>query len=153
MPKWFAFFFFGAFQSRTSKARIKKERNKTVNYIYFRNKIRIQTKKYLNQIKPIINPPSSRGLVFAQTVLVLLWLSLCDCGIGHLDMFYNAKYLSYHGLIPKAIGLEFLHIKWVSVSVWPRVFSLMYLSTIVQSSSSPMQLYFSSRVPSEGLPN
>ena len=25
-----------------------------------------------NQIKPIINPPSSKGLVFAQTVLVLL---------------------------------------------------------------------------------
>ena len=63
--------------------------------------MRIQTKPNSNQIKPIINPPSSRGLVFAPTTLALLancigaiGTILCDCGTRHLDMFYNAKYLS-----------------------------------------------------------
>ncbi|KAK7852785.1 hypothetical protein CFP56_038048 [Quercus suber] len=62
---------------------------------------RIQTKSNSNQVKPIINPPSSRGLVFAPTTLAFLAncigpivTILCDSGIRHLDMFYNAKYLS-----------------------------------------------------------
>ncbi|KAK7840338.1 hypothetical protein CFP56_016821 [Quercus suber] len=63
--------------------------------------LEIQTKSNSNKIKPIINPPSSRGLVFAPTTLAFLAnrigpivTILCDCGIRHLDMFHNAKYLS-----------------------------------------------------------
>ena len=36
---------------------------------------------------------------------------LCDNGMRHLSMFYNAEYMSQHGLIPKAIVLEFLGIR------------------------------------------
>ena len=36
---------------------------------------------------------------------------LCDNGMRHLSKFYNAEYLSQHGLTPKAIILEFLGIK------------------------------------------
>lgn len=33
---------------------------------------------------------------------------LCDSGMRHLSKFYNAEYLSEHGLTPSATGLEFL---------------------------------------------
>ncbi|CAK9166874.1 unnamed protein product [Ilex paraguariensis] len=33
---------------------------------------------------------------------------LCDNGMRHLSKFYNAQYLSQHGLTPTATGLEFL---------------------------------------------
>ncbi|EFJ30131.1 hypothetical protein SELMODRAFT_90610 [Selaginella moellendorffii] len=33
---------------------------------------------------------------------------LCDSGSRHLSKFYNAEYLSTHGLLPTAKGLEFL---------------------------------------------
>ncbi|XP_009602975.1 cysteine synthase 2 [Nicotiana tabacum] len=33
---------------------------------------------------------------------------LCDSGMRHLSKFYNAQYLSEHGLTPSATGLEFL---------------------------------------------
>lgn len=33
---------------------------------------------------------------------------LCDSGMRHLSKFYNAEYLSQHGLTPSASGLEFL---------------------------------------------
>ncbi|KAL3503613.1 hypothetical protein ACH5RR_038062 [Cinchona calisaya] len=33
---------------------------------------------------------------------------LCDSGMRHLSKFYNAAYLSEHGLVPSAVGLEFL---------------------------------------------
>lgn len=35
---------------------------------------------------------------------------LCDNGMRHLSKFYNAGYLSQHGLMPSALGLEFLGI-------------------------------------------
>lgn len=35
---------------------------------------------------------------------------LCDSGMRHLSKFYNAEYLSQHGLTPSASGLEFLGI-------------------------------------------
>lgn len=33
---------------------------------------------------------------------------LCDSGMRHLSKFFNAEYLSGHGLAPSATGLEFL---------------------------------------------
>lgn len=33
---------------------------------------------------------------------------LCDSGMRHLSKFYNAEYLSQHGLEPSANSLEFL---------------------------------------------
>lgn len=36
---------------------------------------------------------------------------LCDSGMRHLSKFYDAQYLSLHGLTPTATGLEFLGIK------------------------------------------
>ena len=36
---------------------------------------------------------------------------LCDSGMRHLSKFCNAEYLSQHGLMPKATGLEFLGIR------------------------------------------
>jgi cysteine synthase A len=35
---------------------------------------------------------------------------LCDSGMRHLSKFYDAQYLSEHGLTPTATGLEFLGI-------------------------------------------
>ncbi|GLT61649.1 hypothetical protein SLA2020_343410 [Shorea laevis] len=36
---------------------------------------------------------------------------LCDSGMRHLSKFYDAQYLSEHGLAPTATGLEFMGIK------------------------------------------
>lgn len=33
---------------------------------------------------------------------------LCDSGMRHLSKFYDAQYLSENGLMPSAVGLEFL---------------------------------------------
>lgn len=33
---------------------------------------------------------------------------LCDSGMRHLSKFYNAECLSEHGLMPSAVGLEFI---------------------------------------------
>lgn len=33
---------------------------------------------------------------------------LCDSGMRHLSKFYDVVYLSDHGLMPRAVGLEFL---------------------------------------------
>lgn len=33
---------------------------------------------------------------------------LCDSGMRHLSKFYDVQYLSEHGLMPSALGLEFL---------------------------------------------
>ncbi|XVF70879.1 hypothetical protein PTKIN_Ptkin11bG0197800 [Pterospermum kingtungense] len=35
---------------------------------------------------------------------------LCDSGMRHLSKFYNAEYLSQHGLTPTATGLEFIRV-------------------------------------------
>ena len=35
---------------------------------------------------------------------------LCDSGMRHLSKFYDAQYLSEHGLTATATGLEFLGI-------------------------------------------
>ena len=96
--------------------KLESRRKETKQSITYNLEIKSEFKP--NQIKPLINPPSSRGLVFAPTTLAFLAncigptvTILCDCAIRHLDMFYNAKYLSWHRLRPKAIGLEFSHIK------------------------------------------
>ncbi|WOH00179.1 hypothetical protein DCAR_0519537 [Daucus carota subsp. sativus] len=36
---------------------------------------------------------------------------LCDSGMRHLSKFHSAQYLSQHGLIPRANGLEFLGLR------------------------------------------
>ena len=155
MPKLFTFFFFfflEPFQVGRPKQESRRKETKQ-SITQFRNKIRIQTKSNKTYYQSsIIKGPSvctNNTCFFGKQYWCYrnypLWL-----WDRHLDMFYNAKYLSWHRLIPKASGLEFFHIKWVSVGVWPRVLSLMFLSTTVQSSNRPMQLYFSNRVPLEG---
>ena len=90
-------FFLGAFEVGPPKQ--ESRRKETKQSITHNSEIKSEFKP--NQIKPIINPPSSRGLVFAPTTLAFLAncvgaivTILCDCGTRHLDMFYNAKYLS-----------------------------------------------------------
>ena len=36
---------------------------------------------------------------------------LCDSGMRHLSKFYDVGYLSKYGLMPSAVGLEFLGLK------------------------------------------
>ncbi|KAL0399128.1 UNVERIFIED_CONTAM: Cysteine synthase 2 [Sesamum radiatum] len=45
---------------------------------------------------------------------------LCDSGMRHLSKFYDAQYLSQHGLTPSASGLEFLGLgAGENLSLWP----------------------------------
>ncbi|GLT31055.1 hypothetical protein SLA2020_058210 [Shorea laevis] len=41
---------------------------------------------------------------------------VCDSGMRHLSKFYDAQYLSQHGLAPTTTGLEFMGIKLVLAS-------------------------------------
>lgn len=47
----------------------------------------------------------ARALGPGHTIVTIL----CDSGMRHLSKFYNAEYLSQHGLTPKATSLEFLN--------------------------------------------
>lgn len=48
----------------------------------------------------------AKSLGPGHTIIIIL----CDNGMRHLSKFYDAKYLSQHGLTPTATGLEFMRI-------------------------------------------
>lgn len=68
----------------------------------------------LNVHPPLHKKKKKKNCVY---VFMLLFVTtLCDSGMRHPCMYYTVKYLSQHRLMAKAIGLEFLEIKWVSVN-------------------------------------